>query len=110
MMIKVKEVWLTDNAVWIKTDKGEEASEQFADYPRLKYATPEQLQNYEVNEYGIHWKEIDEDLSFEGFFNKQPTQLGTNDLQGYDAERGYFYTKTGIEIDQHTVDYIEIID
>ena len=39
----------------------------------MKYATPEQLQNYEVNEYGIHWKEIDEDLSFEGFFNKQPT-------------------------------------
>ena len=73
MMIKVKEVWLTDNAVWIKTDKGEEACEQFVDYPRLKYATPEQLQNYEVNEYGIHWKEIDEDLSFEGFFNKQPT-------------------------------------
>ena len=73
MMIKVKEVWLTDTAIWIKTDKGEEACEQFADYPRLKYATPEQLQNYEVNEYGIHWKEIDEDLSFEGFFNKQPT-------------------------------------
>ena len=73
MMIKVKEVWLTDNAVWIKTDKDEVACEQFVDYPRLKYATPEQLQNYEVNEYGIHWKEIDEDLSFEGFFNKQPT-------------------------------------
>lgn len=73
MMIKVKEVWLTDKAIWIKTDKDEEACEQFSDYPRLKYATPEQLQNYEVNEYGIHWKEIDEDLSFEGFFNKQPT-------------------------------------
>lgn len=43
------------------------------------------------------------------FFNKQPTQLGTNDLQGYDAERGYFYTKTGIEIDQHLVDCIEVI-
>ena len=44
------------------------------------------------------------------FFNKQPTQLGRNDLQGYNTERGYFYTKTGIEIDQHIVDYIEIID
>ena len=44
------------------------------------------------------------------FFNKQATQLGANDFHGYDAERGYFYTKTGIEIDQHTVDYIEIID
>lgn len=44
------------------------------------------------------------------FFNKQPSQLGRNDLQGYNTERGYFYTKTGIEIDQHIVDYIEIID
>ena len=35
------------------------------------------------------------------FFNKQPTQLGPNDLQGYDTERGYFYTKMGMEIDQH---------
>lgn len=43
------------------------------------------------------------------FFNKQPTQLGFYDLQGYDAERGYFYTKTGIEINQNTVDYIEVI-
>lgn len=42
------------------------------------------------------------------FFNKQPTQLGPNDLQGYDTERGYFYTKTGIEIDQHIVDYIVV--
>ena len=43
------------------------------------------------------------------FFNKQPTQLGPNDLQGYDAEIGFFFTKTGIRIDQHSVDYIEVI-
>jgi len=42
------------------------------------------------------------------FFNKQPTQLGANDFHGYDTERGYFYSKTGIEIDQHSVDYIEV--
>ena len=42
------------------------------------------------------------------FFNKQPTQLGANDFQGYNTERGYFYSKTGIEIDQHSVDYIEV--
>ena len=43
------------------------------------------------------------------FFNKQPTQLGANDFHGYDTERGYFYTKTGIEIDQHLVVFIEVI-
>jgi hypothetical protein len=35
--------------------------------------------------------------------------LGANDFHGYDTERGYFYTKTGIEINQHLVDFIEVI-
>ena len=35
--------------------------------------------------------------------------VSTNDFHGYDTERGYFYTKTGIEIDQHLVDFIEVI-
>lgn len=73
MMVNVEKVWLTETAVWIRTDKGEEACEQFADYPRLKYATPQQLKCYEVDIYGIHWNKLDEDLSFEGFFNKQQT-------------------------------------
>ena len=73
---------------------------------RTKYAKRELilLSNEEIMEI-TKGKEVD----FH-FFNKQPTQLGRNDLQGYNTERGYFYTKTGIEIDQHIVDYIEIID
>ena len=47
--------------------------EKFNDYSRLRYATKEQRANYEADEYGLHWEDIDEDLSFEGFFNKQPT-------------------------------------
>ena len=71
--MKVEKIWLTDTAVWIRTDKGEEACELLADYPRLKYATQEQLRKYEADDYGIHWPEIDEDLSFDGFFDKQPS-------------------------------------
>lgn len=71
--MKVEKIWLTDTAVWIRSDDGREAYELLSDYPRLKHASTEQLQNYEADEYGIHWDELDEDLSFEGFFNKQPT-------------------------------------
>jgi len=35
-------------------------------YPRLMSATPEQLQNYELWAFGIHWEDLDEDLSIEG--------------------------------------------
>jgi hypothetical protein len=74
--MKIEKVWLTDTAVWIRTDEGKEACELFADYPRLRYATKEQLVDFKIDEFGIHWEELDEDLSFEGFFEKQePTAL-----------------------------------
>ncbi|MBR6885271.1 MAG: DUF2442 domain-containing protein [Prevotella sp.] len=72
-MEKIEKIWLTDDAVWIRTYNGKEACEKFNDYPRLRYATKKQRADYETDEYGIHWREIDEDLSFEEFFNKQET-------------------------------------
>ena len=70
-MISVKKIWLTDEAVWIRTADGREACELFSDYPRLSNATPGQRAHYTVDQYGINWPEIDEDLSFEGFFFKK---------------------------------------
>lgn len=69
--IVIEKVWLTDTAVWIRTTDGKEACEEFAEFPRLKYATPEQRNNFILSNDGIHWEEIDEDLSFEGFFMKK---------------------------------------
>ena len=75
-MIKIEKVWLTDEAVWIHTDDGREACERYADYPRLRSASPLQRTNYKVDEYGINWPDLNEDLSFEGFFEKK----GKNEL------------------------------
>lgn len=72
-MEKIEKIWLTEDAVWIKTADGREACEKFDDYPRLRYATSEQRANYTADSWGIRWEDIDEDLSFEGFFHKQPT-------------------------------------
>lgn len=69
--VVVDKVWLTDTAVWIRTADGKEAHEKFADYQRLKFATPRQLANFTVDNFGIHWEELDEDLSFEGFFREK---------------------------------------
>lgn len=72
----IEKVWLTDTAIWIRTDEGEEACERFADYPRLRLASKEQLADFTIDDFGIHWDNLDEDLSYEGFFNKQePTTL-----------------------------------
>ncbi len=69
--VAVDKVWLTDTAVWIRTVDGEEACEKFADYQRLKFATPKQRANFKVNKFGIRWEELDEDLSFDGFFQEK---------------------------------------
>jgi len=75
-IMKIKKIWLTQTAVWIQAEDGSEACELFEDYPRLKDATAEQLNDYTYDAFGIHWEALDEDLSFEGFFNKQePTPL-----------------------------------
>ena len=75
-MIEVEKIWLTDDAVWIRTKDGREACEYYAEYPRLKYATPEQRANYTADDFGITWPDIDEDLSYEGFFQtKNRTEL-----------------------------------
>lgn len=66
-MIEITDIWITDDAVWIRTQSGLEACEYFADYPRLKNASHAQRKTYEVDEFGISWPELDEDLSFEGF-------------------------------------------
>ncbi len=72
-MEKIEKIWLTEDAVWIRTASGKEAYEKFNDYPRLRYATKEQREKYEADDYGLHWEDIDEDLSFEGFFDKRET-------------------------------------
>ena len=72
----IEKVWLTDSAIWIRTNEGKEAYELFADYPRLRFATKEQLIDFTTDEFGIHWGDLDEDLSFESFFDKPtPTAL-----------------------------------
>jgi hypothetical protein len=53
---------------------GRTISVPLAWYPRLLHATPEQRDKWELAGagYGIHWPEIDEDLSTEGLLRGAP--------------------------------------
>jgi len=66
--MKIIQTWITDEAVWVRREDGVDAFERFADYPRLRDATPEQRAHFVMDAFGINWPELDEDLSFEGFF------------------------------------------
>ncbi|WP_251624061.1 DUF2442 domain-containing protein [Odoribacter lunatus] len=71
MKIDVVKVWVDDIHVNIETSDGQIKSEKIADYYRLRNATAEQRQHFEYDNMGIHWSELDEDLSYEGFFHSK---------------------------------------
>ena len=66
----IARIWLTDSAVWLQLKDERQAKEMFSDYPRLAEASEKQRSNYKVSYFGLHWPELDEDLSFNGFFDK----------------------------------------
>lgn len=67
----ITKIWLTDDAVHIRTAEGREAKELFADYARLRNAPREALEDYTSDSFGIHWNQLDEDLSYESFFKEK---------------------------------------
>ena len=67
----IDRVWIDNEAVYIQTNKGDVFNERFADYPRLRVAQPAQRANFECDNIGIRWEELDEDLSYRGFMKKE---------------------------------------
>lgn len=70
MKVNVSKVWVDDKYVHILTAEGIGHTEKISDYERLRYASSKQLQNFETDNIGIRWPELDEDLSYEGFFQE----------------------------------------
>jgi len=56
----------TDGRILVSLPSGVSFSFPIAGNWRLEEASSEQLNNMEVDDEGIHWPDLDEDLSFEG--------------------------------------------
>ena len=61
-----KTAFFADNIFHISFPGGTSLSFPIAGNWRLENATPEQLNNVEIDDDGLHWPDIDEDLSFAG--------------------------------------------
>ncbi len=75
-----KKVWFENERIYIETDDGRVLWQSVLYYQRLKYATPEQRENYELGAFGIHWEDIDEDVSYESFEYEDPEPVGISRL------------------------------
>lgn len=71
---RVADVTITDDSLSVQLMDGRNISVPLAWYPRLLKATPEQRSRWQISGggYGIHWEEIDEDLSTEGLLRGAP--------------------------------------
>jgi len=71
---RVKAVYFTEDTISVDLMDGRTITVPLAWYPRLLNALPEQRTKWEVcgGGYGIHWEEIDEDLSTEGMLRGAP--------------------------------------
>ena len=65
----IAKVWVDDTHVYAQTKDGRQASYAFSEWPRLAEATDEERRDFYLSYGGIHWPQIDEDLSFEGLFH-----------------------------------------
>ncbi len=71
---RVKNVRFTEDSISVDLMDGRTISVPLIWYPRLYHATGEQLADWQISGggYGIHWPEIDEDLSTEGLLRGAP--------------------------------------
>ena len=71
---KVQDVRVTDDTLTVDLLDGRTISVPLAWYPRLLHATAPQRTNWRVagGGFGIHWPDIDEDLSTAGLLRGAP--------------------------------------
>jgi hypothetical protein len=71
---RVKDVRCDDASLIVDLADGRTISAPLAWFPRLLHATSEQRARWERSGggYGIHWPELDEDLSTEGLLRGAP--------------------------------------
>ena len=61
-------VWFDEDDLWVALNDGRQLSVPLAYFPRLLHASAEQRAKYEMSGRGtgLHWPEIDEDISVAG--------------------------------------------
>jgi len=75
---RVLNVRVTEDAISVDLYDGRTITAPLAWFPRLLHATPEQRSNWRIAGagYGIHWPDIDEDLSTQGLLQGSPAPKG----------------------------------
>ena len=63
---KAKRVYYSAPAMVVEMEDGSELRFPVGENPRLSCGTEAQLNNVEISPFGLHWPDLDEDLSLGG--------------------------------------------
>ncbi len=71
----IEDVSVTEDTLSIDLSDGRTVSVPTAWYPRLTHATPNEKKNWRLigRGHGIHWEDIDEDISIESLLAGKPS-------------------------------------
>jgi hypothetical protein len=86
---KAQNVTVTDVALTVDLTDGRTISVPLAWYPRLSFGTTAERNHWELigDGEGIHWPELDEDLSVEGLLLGRPSGESQKSLQRWLEKR-----------------------
>jgi hypothetical protein len=66
-MKQVKKLWFADERIYIEYASGEVQDQPLRFFPRLSKASDRERSEWTESHFGLHWENIDEDISFESF-------------------------------------------
>ena len=65
--MKIKDIWFDADYIYGKDETGREYKQSLLWYPKLRQADDDERGKYTFGFDGIHWRNLDEDISFESF-------------------------------------------
>ena len=75
--MKIKEIWFDQKYIYGKDEEGHTLRQSLLWYPHLATASDKERASYHIGFDSIHWRNLDEDISFESFSYEdvEPTAL-----------------------------------
>ena len=64
--VEATDVRVTEDTLSVDLEDGRTISVPLIWYPRLANGSPEEWKNFEIGAFGIHWPDLDEDISIRG--------------------------------------------
>ncbi len=71
----IKEIGFEKDTIFLITNDGKKQTMPLHWFPSLNNANEDELNNYTLSPYGIHWENLNEDLSFKGFFTYDKNKI-----------------------------------